>query len=276
MFNEIKYNGSTVIMHRYPLLIGPEELDVFGNYMSLIIIDLDSDVNDIPPMKMPYHSYSSYNLELLSASGFSGVFKSTIKNNSNHLLICDSSNYLKSSVFVWNMHAFGYYKVSIWEGSSKECLAWASKYKVNEACENAIQKNTSRAPRLNTAVIADRDLIQQTITEKEGFATLLDSRCEKGIKPTNQRTILYCYKKFFTEENKYKLRPSNEIIDELSKLGLDRSFSEIICHCHSYKHSALCYVLLKYLGFNFVKCYPGESMIAELPAINQIVSFDNV
>ena len=116
----------------------------------------------------------------------------------------------------------------------------------------------------NPEVVASKDFILQNLDNPD--VKILDTRSPKefnGEKLFAQRgghipgAVNYEWTEAMDKSRQLRLKPDDEILATLAEKGITPD-KTIVTHCQSHHRSAHTYVLLKKLGFEKVKGYPGS------------------
>ena len=257
-------------MNKFPLLIEPGELEPHLNDDNLLIVDLSKHTQyvqaHIPGAVFLDYAYivamnkktmgllpeENQISQVLSAIGFS---------EDKHVVAYDEEGGGKAARLIWTLHALGHTKTSLLNGG---LISW---YKENHPLSNEpahTPHSNYKAEYKNMNVVADTDYIMQHLNKAD--LGLLDARSiaeYDGSRRFAERPGRIPGAKHFewTEgmdrENNYRLLPDEKIKSKLDALGLT-SDKEVVVYCQTHHRSALSYVMLKHLGYEKVRGYPGS------------------
>ncbi|TNF33015.1 MAG: sulfurtransferase [Gammaproteobacteria bacterium] len=257
-------------MSNFPLLIEPAELEPHLNDKDLLIVDL-SKHSQYVQAHIPGAVFLDYAFivamrkqtmgllpdedqisQVLSAIGF---------NDDKHVIAYDEEGGGKAARLIWTLHALGHEKTSLLNGG---LISW---YKEGHPLSNepahTIHSNY-RAEYKNMDVVADADYIMQHLNDAD-FG-LLDARSiaeYDGSRRFAERPGRIPGARHFewTEgmdrNNNYRLLPEQQLKHLLNNLQLTPD-KEIVVYCQTHHRSALSYVMLKSLGYEKVRGYPGS------------------
>lgn len=163
--------------------------------------------------------------------------------------------------FVWTLHVFGHTKASILNGG---IISWlnegyetthiptanntASHYPLNitnnETCDH--HYITRHLDNDNVALLDAR-----SIAEYNGQKKLAD---KAGHIPGAKH---FEWTEAMDKTNNMRILPAEQLHMQLDKLGITKD-KEIICYCQSHHRSAYSWIMLKSLGYENVRGYPGS------------------
>lgn len=110
----------------------------------------------------------------------------------------------------------------------------------------------------------DRRYIEENLNNDD--AVILDTRTPGEFAGTDKRAeraghmpgaVNFDWQLGMDRERGMRLHPAEDLLYALDKLGVTPD-KEIIVHCHSHHRSALTFVMLRHIGFERVKGYPGS------------------
>ena len=254
----------------YPLLIEPEQLEALRGQDGVVIVDLGQPAQyvnaHIPEARyLPYGTIVRAQKPVVGLLPEPAVFSRILCNlgidADSHVIAYDDEGGGCASRFIWTLHVFGHSRTSLLNGG---IASW-----INEG------HDTSSLPPLNNTPTdyhlditgnetADYDYIRQHL-EDEHIA-LLDARSEgeyNGSKKLAEKAGHIPGAKHFEwteamdKSRNLRLLPAEQLQQRLDALGLSKH-REIICYCQSHHRSAYTWLMLKALGYENVRGYPGS------------------
>ncbi len=255
-------------MHKLPLLVEPEDLKPRLREPSLLIVDL-CQANNYAEAHIPGAVHLEYANLLLGAKPAPGLLPDEARLSATlsgigltpdkHIVAYDVEGGGRACRFIWTLDALGHPASSLLNGG---LFAWA-----NEG-HPLLQQPAEPAPSNYQAVIGDqvvatRDYIEQHLND--GQVALLDARTPEEYNGTNVRAargghipgaVNLNWLDTVDRTRNYRLLPDDALLAMLAKLGL-RDDQEVITYCQTHHRSAHSYVMLRHLGFDKAKGYPG-------------------
>jgi len=257
-----------------PLVIEPEELQSHQTSEGLLIVDLSShkqyhqahipgavflDYNHIVAMNQPYTGL------LPEADQFKHIINSLGITAGTQIVAYDEEGGGKAARLIWTLHAMGHKKASLLNGG---LIAWyREKFPLSNdtVTSQANPGNQQYSVEFNQqSVIADTEYIKGNLENNN--VGLLDARSideYTGAAKYAQKTGHIPGAKHFewtraiNADTNYRLLNKEKLQPMLDELGLTQD-KEIIVYCQSHHRSALSYLMLKYLGYEKVRGYPGS------------------
>ncbi len=257
-----------------PLVIEPDTFLRIQNHENILVIDLTTakqyqqahipgavfiDYGHIVGMNPPFTGLLPEPKQFEQIINSSGITPDT------HIVAYDEEGGGKAARLIWTLHAMGHSKASILNGG---LIAW---YREKHPLNN---KPVNRQPNASEQhydvdftlqpVVADTDYIKANLTNKT--VGLLDARSideYMGQAKYAQKAGRIPGAKHFewtramNESANYRLLTKETLQPMLNELGLTQD-KEIIVYCQSHHRSALSYLMLKYLGYEKVRGYPGS------------------
>jgi len=257
-----------------PLVIEPEELNAILNNENLVIADLSPhkqylqahipnaifiDYGHIVGMNQPYTGL------LPDPHQFEHILNSLGISEKTQLVAYDEEGGGKAARLIWTLHAMGHNKASLLNGG---LIAWyREKFTLNNGIVTSKPNPGNQQYKVDFTqqpVVADTEYIKSNLdNDKTG---LLDARSINeytGTAKYAQKTGHIPGAKHFEwsramdEAANYRLLSKEKLQPMLDELGLTQD-KEIIVYCQSHHRSALSYLMLKYLGYEKVRGYPGS------------------
>ncbi|VAW71023.1 Thiosulfate sulfurtransferase, rhodanese [hydrothermal vent metagenome] len=257
-----------------PMLIEPDTLHTIQSEKHILIIDLSTqkqyqqahiptaiflDYADIVRMKPPYTGL------LPDPDKFSQTLNSLGITPDTHIIAYDEEGGGKAARLIWTLHATGHNKASLLNGG---LIAW---YRENLPLDNkAVKPQANPADQQYTVdfsrqpVVADTQYIKSILNNEH--TGLLDARSleeyngsakyarRAGRIPGAQH---FEWTRALNADTNYRLHSKETLQAMLDEAGLTKD-REIIVYCQSHHRSALPYFMLKYLGYEKVRGYPGS------------------
>ncbi|UCB54950.1 MAG: sulfurtransferase [Thiotrichales bacterium] len=256
-------------MQTLSLIIEPEELETLLDDASVVIVDL-CKAKQYRKGHIPGAHFVNYpdivHIEkpvmglLPSAEQFSRLVSGLGITRDTHVVAYDDEGGGCASRFIWTLHVFGHMKTSLLNGG---LFSWANEgHPLTTEVPPAATSDYSLTS--TGKFTADRQFILQHM-EDENVA-LLDARSldeYKGTKKFSNRgghipgAARYEWTDAMDRMHNLRLLPAQTIQQQLDRLGISKD-REVIVYCQSHHRSALSYVMLRSLGYERVKGYPGS------------------
>ena len=257
-------------MSELPLVIEPEQLQQLLNNDDLLIVDLSKQAQyaqaHIPGAVFLDYGYivgaSNPVMGLLpDEDQFSQALSSIGFSEDKHIVAYDEEGGGKAARLIWTLHAAGFYKTSLLNGG---LISWYREQHPLSADSVPIRPRDYEARFTDMDVVADADYIKQQL-ERDDFG-LLDARsleeytgarryaARGGHIPGAKR---FEWTQGMDADHNYRLLPVDTLKPQLAELGLSDD-KEIVVYCQTHHRSALSYLMLKYLGYERVRGYPGS------------------
>jgi len=257
-----------------PLVIEPAELQPIQNNENILVVDLTTpkqyqqahipgavfiNYGHIVGMNQPYTGL------LPEIAAFEHIVNSLGITPDTQIIAYDEEGGGKAARLIWTLHAMGHNNASLLNGG---LIAWyREKFPLSNdsvtsqpnSAEQHYKVDFSRQP-----VVANTDYIKAHLEDSR--IGLLDARSideYMGQAKYAQKTGRIPGAKHFEwtramdESANYRLLPKATLQPILDELGLSPD-KEIIVYCQSHHRSALSYLMLKYLGYEKVRGYPGS------------------
>lgn len=256
-------------MNKSDLLIEADELEPYLHNPGVIIVDLCKakqyalahipgahfvEYADIVHVEKPVMGLLPSEIQVSIVLSRLGITADT------HIVAYDDEGGGCASRFLWTLHVFGHDKTSLLNGGifgwANEGHAVDTKVPVPRPSDYGV-KNTYK-------YTADREYIKNNLHNKN--IVLLDARSKPEY--TGEKkfafkgghipgAVHYEWVSAMDKENNLRLLPADRIQNTLDQLGLSKN-KEIICYCQSHHRSAFSYLMLRVLGYENVKGYPGS------------------
>ena len=252
------------------LLIEPNDLEKLLNKPDIVIVDL-CKAKQYAQAHIPGAHFVNYadmiRIEkpvmglLPDAETFSTLISNLGIDRNTQVIAYDDEGGGCASRFIWTLHVFGHENASLLNGGLH---SWA-----NEG-HSLINAETTKAEASNYKLAntgkytADREYIEQHLNENNTI--LLDARSPaeySGEKKFADKgghipgAILFEWTDAIDRNNNLRILPEDIIEQRLEQLGITKD-KEVICYCQSHHRSSFSYVILRHLGYENVKGYPGS------------------
>ncbi len=252
-----------------PLIIEPESLLPLLQKEHLLVVDLTKP-ETYQKMHIPGAVYLEYaqiiavrkpTMGLLpEQAALERCFSELGIDESTHVVAYDDEGGGKAGRLLWTLETLGHTNFSLLNGG---LLAWANEGNPLEQTPNTPTARTFNA-HPTRAPIADAEYILQHLGQSD--ITLLDARSPdeyNGVKRFAERgghipgAINMDWMLALDQSRNLRLKPADELEKQLKQLGIHKD-QEIITYCQTHHRSSLSYLMLKSLGFERVKGYPGS------------------
>lgn len=251
------------------LIIEPEELEAVRDDPGIVIVDLCKPkqyrkahipgalfVNyaDILRVEKPMMGL------LPPAEQFSRLVAGLGITADKHVVAYDDEGGGCASRFIWTLHVFGHRNASLLNGG---LYSWANEG--HPLTKDVPRPSASDYTLSNTGeYIADSDYIMQHLGD--AHVALLDARSLAeftGSKKFSSRgghipgATRYEWTDAMDRSRNLRLLPADTIQQQLDGLGITKN-KEVIVYCQTHHRSAFSYVMLRSLGYENVRGYPGS------------------
>lgn len=257
-------------MSEVKLILDTNEVEALRQKTNVTIIDLCSATQyataHIPEAHyLPYADIVRIDKPVMgllpTADDFSRLVSRLGIDNNTHVIAYDDEGGGCASRFVWTLFVFGHQRASLLDGG---IISW-----INEGHKVSAKPPSSPAAthyRLNNTGkgTVDADYIKTKLNTTT--TALLDARSTaeySGQKAFAAKAghipgaIHYEWTEAMDKNNNLRLLPAEQIQHRLDVLGLSKD-KEIICYCQTHHRSAYSWLVLRSLGYNNVKGYPGS------------------
>lgn len=256
------------------LVIEPEQLKELASEKNILIIDLSThkqylqahipgavflDYAHIVGMNRPFTGL------LPEAESFEHIINSLGMTADTQIIAYDEEGGGKAARLIWTLHAMNHFKASLLNGG---LIAWyredlpinnepvtshpnptEQQYKVDFSLHPVVANTQYIIDNLENAQVGLLDA--RSVEEYNGTARYAE---KAGRIPGAQH---FEWTRAMNPEANYRLLPTETLQPMLDELGLTQD-KEIIVYCQSHHRSALSYLMLKYLGYENVRGYPGS------------------
>lgn len=172
----------------------------------------------------------------------------------------DDSGNGRAARLLWTLEALGHRGFSLLNGG---LAAWLGDGGAVESTPNHVAPGDFTA-RLNDSVIADKDFVLAALGNAD--FQLLDARTPDeyhGVKSPSARhgripgAVNLNWLDTIDRANHLRFKPAAELEALLAARGLSRE-REVIAYCQTHHRSSHSFVMLRHLGFERVRGYPGS------------------
>jgi thiosulfate/3-mercaptopyruvate sulfurtransferase len=180
--------------------------------------------------------------------------------NDTLVIACDEEGGGKAARLCWTLDCLGHHRWMVLNGGIH---AWLDeKRPLSRAAPRPLRRDF--IPRLREQYIADADLILEHLG-RPGVA-LLDARSPEefsGAQRFARRAghipgaMNWEWTDALDANRKLRLRPDHELFAELTARNVVPE-REVICYCQTHHRSSLTYAILRHLGYEHVRGYPGS------------------
>jgi thiosulfate/3-mercaptopyruvate sulfurtransferase len=178
-----------------------------------------------------------------------------------HVVAYDEEGGGKAARLLWTLDAMGHSNFSLLNGGIN---AWLAGQQPIESSVNVANSQIEYPITIRESAIARKDYILQSL--QNNSVALLDARSSyefKGEKKFSERAgripgaVNMDWVLMIDRENHFKLHTPEKIRAMLAERSLT-SEKETIVYCQTHHRSALTYIVLKSLGYEKVRGYPGS------------------
>jgi thiosulfate/3-mercaptopyruvate sulfurtransferase len=251
------------------LVIEPEELEWLLHDSDVVIVDL-CKAKQYRKAHIPGAHFINYpdiiHVEkpvmglLPSEQQFSKLVSNLGITSDSHVVAYDDEGGGCASRFIWTLHVFGHTKTSLLNGG---LFSWANEG--HPLTKDIPETTASNYTLVNTgSYTVGSSYIMQNLDNQH--MALLDARSlseYNGDKKYANRgghipgAKHYEWTEAMDRAHNLRLLPAESIQQKLDQLGITKD-KEVIVYCQSHHRSAFSYVMLRALGYEDVKGYPGS------------------
>lgn len=252
-----------------PLILEPSELKKYLNDDNILIIDLSN-----PATYVQYHVPGAIFLNyewlvrveqprmglLPTEEQLNNVLGSLGLSQDKHVVVYDDEGGGRACRFLWTLDVAGFTHYSLLNGGLQ---AWTSNGNTISSEINYPTPNQFKT-KMNFEPVATRQFILDHMSDDD--VVIFDARSPEefnGTKAFAQRgghipgAINIEWTEAMDLNNDKRLKPENELREMLESKGITTD-KTIVTHCHTHHRSAHTYIMLKSLGYEKVKGYPGS------------------
>lgn len=178
-----------------------------------------------------------------------------------HVIAYDDEGGGKASRFLWTLAAIGHTRWSLLNGGLH---AWKSGGFPLTTAPSVAATPSKYSARYTGQVVADRAYILDRL--KDSATVIVDARSPGEYNGSDVRAergghipgaVNFDWQLGMDRNRGLRLRSAEELLPKLAVLGITPD-KEAIAYCHTHHRSALTFVMLKALGFERVRGYPGS------------------
>jgi len=253
-----------------PLILEPQELVEHLDNDNLVIVDLckteqylqahvpgaiHMDYRHIVASKPPVMGLLPDNNHLQEIAASLGL------TSDKQVVAYDEEGGGKAARLLWTLDAMGHSNFSLLNGGIN---AWLAEKRPIEATVNVANSQIEYPLTIRESSIASKEYILQNLHNSS--AALLDARSSyeyTGEKKFSERAghipgaVNMDWVLMINRENHFKLHSPDTIQGMLAERGVTPD-KEVIAYCQTHHRSALTYIVLKFLGYEKVRGYPGS------------------
>lgn len=251
-----------------PLLLEPEKLDQLISQNAVIVIDLSKPDNynkyHIPGARaLAYEQLVEENKPIMglvpALDKLINVLQQLGISNDSHVVAYDDEGGGKAARLLWTLDLLNHKHFSLLNGG---IFSWANEgFALSSETSN--YSSSQYQAQLNPSVLADKKYILDHLNSDE--LILLDARSAEeyqGIKKFAARgghipgAVNLDWVETMDKNNNLKLKPNDTLLELFHNINVTKD-KEIISYCQTHHRSSHTYFVLKYLGFEKIKGYPG-------------------
>lgn len=252
-----------------PLLIEPDKLEESLSYKNLLIVDMNKAETYLK-MHIPGAIQLEYLRIIASRKPVMGLvpddetlttlFSSLGIDADTHVVAYDDEGGGRAARLLWTLEVAGHTRYSLLNGGLH---SWANEGHPIDATPVPPEAKTFQVNR-NTGPCADSAYIMEQMDNDD--CRLLDVRSPdeyNGIKKFAERgghipgAVNLNWTEAIDTNRNMRFKSDEELQALLTPLGITPD-KEIITHCQTHHRSAHSYMVLKYLGYERIKGYPGS------------------
>jgi len=256
-------------MRTLPLIIEPKDLEPLANDPDLLIVDMCK-----PQTYAQGHIPGAVHLEyaaiilglkpvpglLPDEARLSSVFSGIGLTPDKHVVAYDEEGSSRASRLIWTLDVIGHTSASALNGG---IFAWA-----NEGHPLSSEPGTPTPSQYRASIgergVATRDYIERRLNDPS--VALLDARTPEEYNGTKVRAarsghipgaVNFNWLDALDGNRNYRLLSDEQLRSMLSARGI-RPDQEVIAYCHTNHRSSHSYLMLRHLGYESVRAYPGS------------------
>jgi thiosulfate/3-mercaptopyruvate sulfurtransferase len=256
-------------MNKLDLLIEPDELEPYLHNPSVVIVDL-CKTKQYEQGHVPGAHYVNYAdivhiekpvMGLLPCEAQVSILLSRLGiTPDTHVVAYDDEGGGCASRLLWTLHVFGHDKTSLLNGG---IFSWVNEGHAIDT-ETHTPKPSDYGVKNTNKYIADREYIKSNLNNEK--IALLDARSKSEYTGEKKYAfkgghipgaVHYEWISAIDTNNNLRMLPAEQIQSKLDQMRLNKD-REIICYCQSHHRSAFSYFMLRTLGYENVKGYPGS------------------
>lgn len=252
-----------------PLLLEPEHLEPLLSNEDLLVVDVCKDTT-YAQLHIPGAVHLAY-AQMVSSSGMThgllpeppqleALFSSLGIGVDTHVVAYDDEGGGNACRLLWTLEAMGHRRFSLLNGGLH---AWANeKHPLSRESTHPAQANFKAEP--DASIVADASFIQQRLGE--GDLALWDARSRNeytGVSRFSQfpghipGAAHLDWLEVMDRTRNLRLKPEPELKRLMTELGINEN-QEVVTYCQTHHRSSLAYFVLKLLGYERIRGYPGS------------------
>ncbi|HEX5514264.1 MAG TPA: sulfurtransferase [Gammaproteobacteria bacterium] len=253
-----------------PIVVEPEQLQPVLGDPRLLLVDLSDPANYVAhhlpgAVNLPFPAIISPQPPAMGmlpdTAQLSAVLSAVGLTEDRHVVAYDGEGSGRASRLLWTLDALGHPGLSLLDGG---LAAWAAAGGPLESGNVAPQPSQYVAKLRNPAAVADLDYIRSHLGDSE--VIVLDTRSAAEYSGVDQRAaraghipgaVNFDWTRAMDPQRHRRLLPAQTLRSMLQDLGVTPD-KEVITHCQTHHRSAHTYVMLKHLGYDRVRGYPGS------------------
>jgi len=196
-----------------------------------------------------------------SEAQLTALFSSIGLTPEHHVVAYDGEGGGKASRLLWTLAIAGHQKLSLLNGGLQ---AWQSEQRALSSEPKPPIPSQYQVQLHNQDMIASREYILAHLNEPA--IKLLDARSPAEYSGADVRAlrgghipgaINFDWLNGIDQQNTLRLKPKQMLLNQLSDIGITPD-CEVIVYCQTHTRSAFSYIMLKALGFDKIRGYPGS------------------
>ncbi|MEN8167874.1 MAG: sulfurtransferase [Pseudomonadota bacterium] len=252
-----------------PLLLEPDQLEPLLGSEGLLVVDVCKDTT-YAQLHIPGAVHLAY-AQITASRGMThgllpepaqleAVLSAQGIDLDTHVVAYDDEGGGNACRLLWTLEAMGHQRFSLLNGGLH---AWANeRHPLSQ--EPAQPKAAEFTARPDLSTLADAEFIQQRLDTDE--LALWDARGSNeymGLSRFSQfpghipGAANLDWLEVMDRERNLRLKPADELREMLAGLGITPD-KEVVTYCQTHHRSSLAYFVLKYLGFERIRGYPGS------------------
>jgi len=256
--------------HSASYVISASELNSKLEQPDLVIIDLCDEqlfnqghvpgARHLPYGQIVHHQPPTFGL-MPAEADFSKVLEQHGISPDSWVVAYDEEGGGKAARLLWTLEGAGHSKLSLLDGGIH---GWKAAGLPLTTDSHTVDHSAYPVSFNNDAVVARRDYIQSRLGATD--LALLDARSPGEYDGSDVRAargghipgaVNFEWTNALDRHNAMQLLPTSDLLGMLEDKGINKE-KEVIVYCHSHHRSALSYAMLKHLGYEKVRGYPGS------------------
>lgn len=251
-----------------PVVINPQELQPYLNSTNTLLVDLCApdryQQGHIPgAISLQYSQIVAAQEPVMglvpNEAHLSALFTTLGLQQNTHVIAYDDEGNGKASRLLYTLHCMGHTNVSIVDGG---LVAWLDDGNTAETTANQVKPSVYVA-QLNDDVIADREWIQAHSSNED--VAMLDTRSAGEFSGAIVRAargghipgaVNIEWTDAMDRSNGFRLKDDETLRKLFETQGITPD-KQVVVYCQTHHRSAHTFMVLKHLGFERLKGYPG-------------------